>query len=139
VPDPVPTIVVDASALLAFLFRERGWQTVEVLLERAHVVAPAPVVVETLYRAAERGHGLPMPEIKSALLALGMTIESVTEADTLRAADLIFSSRRTSRAGSLSLGDGLCLAVAERLGATITGGDHHWESLDLEVEFLAFR
>ena len=130
---------MDASALLAFLFRERGWQTVEVLLKRAHVVAPAPVVVETLYRAAERGHGLPMPEIKAAMLALGMTIESVTEADTLRAADLIFSSRRSSAPGSLSLGDGLCIAVAERFGATVTGGDHHWESLDLEVEFVPFR
>lgn len=138
-PGPRVVVVVDASALLAFLFRERGWQTVETLLRHARVVAPASVMVETLYRSVERGHGLPMVEIQAALHGLGLTIEPVTDADTVRAAELILGSRARPESGSLSLGDGLCLAVAERLGATVTGGDLQWESLDLTVSFLPFR
>jgi PIN domain nuclease of toxin-antitoxin system len=49
-------------------------------------------------------------------------------------------ARRQARgAGSLSLGDGLCIAVAERLGLPVTGGHQHGEALDLAVEFVPFR
>jgi PIN domain nuclease of toxin-antitoxin system len=49
------------------------------------------------------------------------------------------SKSASSPAGSLSLGDGLCIAVAERLNLPITGGDLYWETLDLRVKVLSFR
>jgi PIN domain nuclease of toxin-antitoxin system len=49
------------------------------------------------------------------------------------------SRSASSPAGSLSLGDGLCIAVAERLELPITGGDLYCETLDLRVKVLSFR
>ena len=49
------------------------------------------------------------------------------------------SKSASSPSGSLSLGDGLCIAVAERLELPITGGDLYWETLDLRVRVLSFR
>ena len=49
------------------------------------------------------------------------------------------SKSASSPAGSLSLGDGLCIAVAERLELPLTGGDLYWETLDLRVRVLSFR
>ena len=129
-------VVLDASALLAWVMRERGSETVDVLLPYA--VVPVSAMVETLYRAAELGHQLPMADLHRDLLSMGLVVEPVAESDALRAAQLIGGSRR-GRGGSLSLGDGLCLAVAERLGLTVTGGDQMWEALDLAVDHRPFR
>jgi ribonuclease VapC len=130
-------IVLDASALLAWVLNERGAKTVDRML--AVGVAPASVVVETLYRAVEKGHRLPPEQLREALLEMGLVIDPVTGEDVVRAADLIAASRQAPGEGSLSLGDGLCIAVAERLQLPITGGDQHWETLDLDVSHLPFR
>ena len=67
-------------------------------------------------------------------------VEPVITKDAIRAADLIAASKAASSpAGSLSLGDGLCIAVAERLELPITGGDLYWETLELRVKVLSFR
>ena len=129
-------VVLDASALLAWVMRERGAETIDVLLPYA--VVPVSALVETLYRARELGHGLGSADLHRDLLSMGIAVEPVTELDALRAADLIAASR-AGRSGSLSLGDGLCLAVAERIGLTVTGGDQLWETLDLAVDYRPFR
>lgn len=129
-------VVLDASALLAWVLRERGAGTIDVLLP--HAVVPVSALVETLYRARERGHGLATADLHHALLSMGIAVEPVTAADAARAADLIIGSK-ARRGGSLSLGDGLCLAVAERVGLTVTGGDQFWETLDLTVDYRPFR
>jgi PIN domain nuclease of toxin-antitoxin system len=103
---------------------------------------PASALVEALYRARERGHRLPSARLRDDLLGLGVRVAPVTDADTVRAADLIEASRAArTEADSrcLSLGDGLCLAAAERLNLTVTGGDRHWASCGLRVSFLPSR
>lgn len=134
-------VVVDSSAILAWLFGEPGRETVDKLL--AVSIAPASVLVEVIYRADERGHKSSPEQIYEDLLNMGLVVEPILEVDALRAAELIAISRRSSRAsgkpGSLSLGDGLCLAVAERLAIPVTGGDRYWEGCDLNVEYLPFR
>ena len=130
-------VVLDASALLAWVLHERGATTVDQML--AVGVAPASVLVETLYRAVEKGHRLQPEQLHEALLEMGLNVEPVTGEDVVRAADLIAASRQAHGAGSLSLGDGLCIAVAERLQLPVTGGDQHWETLDLTVSYLPFR
>lgn len=133
-------VVVDASALVAWACREPGAETVDRLLSIA--VAPSSVMVETLYKCRERGHRMPPAELHDMLLVMGLRVEPVTDEDTVRGAELILQSRVTATKKdkrTLSLGDGLCLAVAERLNLTVTGGDDHWASLDLSVKYLPFR
>jgi PIN domain nuclease of toxin-antitoxin system len=97
-------------------------------------------MVETLDRAADRGHRQPSDDLHRDLLALGVQVAPLSDADTVRAADLIHASKQSTRPGSLSLGEGLVLATAERLALPVTGGDQHWETLDdLQVAYLPFR
>jgi len=137
VSPPSHRVTLDASALLAWVLHERGFETIDKVLPIA--VVPVSAMVEVLYRAVERGHRLSPGQLHADLLALGLTVEPVTDADTERAAELIVSSKATPGRGSLSLGDGLCMAVAERLGLPLTGGDNYWSQVPLQVEFLPFR
>lgn len=130
-------MVLDASALLAWLLKERGVETVDRVLPVG--VVPVSALVETLYRAVEKGHRLPAEQLQEALLEMGLAVEPVLGEDALRAAELIATSRQSPAAGSLSLGDGLCIAVAERLQLPVTGGDQHWETLNLTVRYFPFR
>lgn len=133
-------VVLDASAVLAWVLREQGHKVIDRLL--ASAVLPSSAMVEVLYRAPERGHRLTPTQLHDDLLALGLDVEPATDDDTVRAAELITASRlaRTpADSRSLSLGDGLCLAVAERLGLPVSGGDEHWTTVDMNITFLPFR
>ncbi len=134
---PPRKVALDASAVLAWVLRERGHDVIDQLLSFA--VVPASAMVETLYRARDKGHRLSSDALHADLLALGLTVEPVTDADTVRAAELIAASKVDPSPGSLSLGDGLCIAVAERLGVTLTGGDRYWSQVRSTVPFLPFR
>jgi hypothetical protein len=72
------------------------WHVVDKMLEVA--IIPVSALVETLYRAAESGHGLPAAELYESLLQLGVEVECVWPQDVVRAAELIARSRadRTS-------------------------------------------
>ncbi len=133
-------IVVDASALLAWLLNERGGETINKILDLS--IAPVSVVVEVLYRAGERRLKTPPLQILQDLESVGVSIEPILPIDSLRAAELITIShkkRKSKEDSSLSLGDGLCIAMAERLGLPLTGGDKYWNECDLQVEFYLFR
>lgn len=133
-------VVLDASAVVAWLMKERGYQTVDKLLPVA--VVPSSALAESLYRAVERGHALPAEELYHALLVTGISVEPVTESDAVRAGELIAWSRTQDEDQldrSLSLGDGLCIAVAERLGLLVTGGDEYWETVPMAAEYVPFR
>ena len=99
-------------------------------------------MTEALYRCKEKGHRLGSDDLHQSLRAMGVAVEPISEADGLRAAELIFESRSVRKSSTdryLSLGDGLCLAVAERLELPVTGSDYHWETLSISVRFLPFR
>jgi ribonuclease VapC len=82
-----------------------------------------------------------LTQLMEHVLAMGLAVEPLMPGDVLRAAELIAHSRaaRDRTEDSLSLGDGTCLAVAERLGLPVTGGDRLWADLPLTVRFLPFR
>ncbi len=131
-------VVLDASAILAWMLKETGFQVIDRLMPVA--VAPASAMTESLYRARQRGHRMEISEAFHHLISYGLQVEGVYEADSVRAAELIWQSRETvGVVESLSLGDGLCIAVAERLNLVITGSDRYWETLDLAVPFHNFR
>ncbi len=131
-------VVLDASAILEWLLARHAKDTIDKLLPVA--VIPASALTEALYVAQLRGHGLAPDELAAALLSLGVLVEPVTVSDAVRASELIAVSRRGEPSvGSLSLGDGLCIAVAERCELPVVGGDLYWETLDVRVKVLSFR
>ena len=133
-----PRVVLDASAALEWLLARKHKLVIAKLLPVA--VLPASALTEALYNAVLAGHALDPQSLYEALLVAGVRIEPVTAVDSIRAGELIASTRlANSAAGSLSLGDGLCIAVAERLDLTVTGGDQFWETLDLRVSYMPYN
>lgn len=133
-------VVVDASAVLALVLREKAAPVVAQVLPYA--VLPAPNMTEVLYRAKERGYRNTPQTLHDTLLETGLHVEPFADEDTVRAAELVAASRAAKTAAddrSLALGDGLCIAVAERLGLPVTGGDTHWGTLDLRTKFYPLR
>lgn len=107
--------VLDASAVLAYLFGESGAQKVDARLDGA--VIGAANWSEVMGRL---GTPLDWSLADALLVSRGVTVEPVTKADGLRAAQL-----RAQRK-SLSLGDRLCLALADRLGVDVMTADRAW-------------
>ncbi|MFT3799424.1 PIN domain-containing protein [Microbacterium sp.] len=111
------SVVVDASAVLAFLRDEPGAERVEVALDDGAVIGAANWS-EVAQKVRLHGDGWPVS--RALLESYGLVIEPVTRADAEHAA-------ATWRAGSgLSLADRLCLALGTRLGATVLTADTAW-------------
>jgi PIN domain nuclease of toxin-antitoxin system len=110
-------MVLDASALLAFLQGEEGADHVEEELPSSLVGAAnwSEVAQKVIARGAD------WPVARALLMSYGLRVEAVTEADAERAATMW-------RAGSgLSLGDRLCLALGHRLKAPVLTADRAWD------------
>jgi PIN domain nuclease of toxin-antitoxin system len=75
------------------------------------------------------------------IVSMGAHIEPFLDLDAVRAAELLlFSAAHPGPDGeSLSLGDGQCIAVAERVDLPVVGDDQLWTALPLTVKFHSFR
>lgn len=109
-------MVLDASALLAFLQDEQGADRVEE--ELPHGIVGAANWSEVVQKIVARGADWSVA--RALLLSYGLRVEAVTEADAERAAIMW-------RPGAgLSLGDRLCLALGYRSGAAVLTADRAW-------------
>lgn len=109
-------IVLDASAVLAFLQGEPGADRVESAL--AESVISAANWSEVAQKVMSRGGDW---SLAAGLLEhYGLRVEPVTAADAVRAAQL------WRKGSGLSLGDRICLALAGRLAATALTADQAW-------------
>jgi PIN domain nuclease of toxin-antitoxin system len=110
-------IVVDASALLAFLLGERG----EDVVERALITGATCSTVnwsEVAQKARAAGRDW---QVASQLLrSYDLRLEPVSAEDAEAAAEMW-----EPRTG-LSLADRLCLALAERLDVAVLTADRSW-------------
>lgn len=108
-------VVLDASAVLAFLQGEVGGSDVDARLDGAVVGAANWSEV-----VARLGGGVDSSLADAILVARGVSVEPVTKADGHLAA--------TIKAGrpSLSLGDRLCLALGKRLRVDVLTADRAW-------------
>ena len=114
-------VVLDASAVIALLFKEPGAEAV-----RAHLrtgVIGAANLAEVLAKLSD--HGLPAPEAARAVAILGLEVASMTEAQAQRSAEL----RPATRPAGLSLGDRACLALAAELDAPALTADRGWDAV----------
>ncbi len=134
--------VLDASAILAVLFRERGSETVLKVIEAGAVTTPTGLA-EALTVAQRLGHRRSRSDLVDDLTELGLDVEPLLAQDAAEMAHLLITASVASQSqpklGSLSLGDAACLSVATRLGLPVVVSDGTWEALDLRVKVLPFR
>jgi ribonuclease VapC len=124
-------IALDASALLAFLFREEGHERVESVIETACVSAVN--LAEVIGRFTRDGH--------EALDVLRHISSTAIEVVPFTAADAALSAAllpRTKRLG-LSFGDRACLALALARGIPALTADRAWKHLGVGVEVQVIR
>ncbi len=123
------TTVVDASVVLVWLQDELGADAAEPLLMEGLIgAANWSEVVQKV-----RQHGAD-PEVAARLLnSFGLRVADVTQEDAEAAAGI------WQRDSALSLGDRLCLALAERLGLPVATADAEWRGLSTGPEIIFIR
>lgn len=124
-------VVLDASALLAWLFEEQGSEVVEAWLATAVL---STVNLAEVRQKLER-RGVDAERTVRRLRLLGVRTEPFSDDDAARAADLWSAGR----AIGLSLADRCCLAVAGRLDAPAVTADRSWSGIDLPIEVRVIR
>ncbi|MER3444706.1 MAG: hypothetical protein C4331_19390 [Meiothermus sp.] len=114
-------VVIDASAILAYLQNEEGAEAVEAALEAG--VISAVTFTEVLGKLI--GKGVPANQAEADLEELGL--EVVDYGQELARAAAYFYARRSPY--NLSLGDCAVLALGEHLGLPILTGEREWAKL----------
>jgi ribonuclease VapC len=125
------TLVLDASALLAYLQDEPGSEMIDkVLAESVMSSVNWAEVVQKSIAAGVNTDGM-----LDDLQALGLRIEPFTTEDGELAGKLW---RHTHQAG-LSLGDRSCLSLGLRLKVPVLTSDRAWTSLSLSLDVQVIR
>lgn len=112
--------LLDASAVLAFLQGEPGQDVVRLALQSGSCVVTAANQAEIIAKILDRGAD--PGTVKAVLGALGYAVIDVGAQD----GEIAGWMRSQTRAIGLSLGDRLCLAVAQRLNAVVLTADRLW-------------
>ena len=125
------TIVLDASALLAYLKGESGEEVVDGVLAESAIssVNWAEVVQKSI------SAGVEVDGMLDDLQALGLKVEPFTPEDGERTGRLWEQSRQAG----LSLGDRACLSLGLRLGVPVLTSDRAWASLNLSLDVQVIR
>jgi len=124
-------VVLDSSALLAWLAGEAGAERVEQALGDALISSVN--VAEVLTKLADRG--VTEPERRRIIKNIGLTVIDFDEAAAWTSAGL----RAATRAIGLSLGDRACIALALGRRVPALTADRKWSKLDLGVEIRVIR
>lgn len=123
-------LVLDASALLAYLQRERGYERVQQALAQGAAMSTVNLA-EVYAKAAERA--ISIRELAERLQVLGLNGVAFTEEDARISAAL----HPDTRALGLSLGDRACLALGSRLRVPVLTTDRTWKRVrSARVELL---
>ncbi len=122
--------VLDASALLAFLRKEKGGARVEKVLHRS--VISAVNLSEVVAKAISEGGTL--ETITNLLASLSMRVVPFEAEDAFLTASL---RSPTARHG-LSLGDRSCLALGLKTGLVVMTAERNWPN-DLGVRIETIR
>ena len=115
-------IVLDASAVLAFLGEEPGGDAVREAIRGGSAVCSAANWAEVAQKSVVTGRAWGVARM--TLMARGLQVEPVIIEDAEYAAALWPTHQ------SLCLADRLCLALAHRLGAEAWTADSAWGSGD---------
>ncbi|MHC5862099.1 PIN domain-containing protein [Nostoc sp.] len=125
------TVVLDASALLAYLKDEAGADVVEAIL--AESVISSVNWAEVIQKAI--AVGVLIEGMLDDLQALGLVVEPFTPEDGEVAGRLW----EQTRSFGLSLGDRACLSLGLRLNVPVLTADRTWANLTLSVDVRVIR
>ncbi len=125
--------VLDASAILAALFREPGADVVEAHYEAG--VVSSVNLSEVVSKLSDRG--MPSVEAREFLFGLGLAVRPFDA----RLACIAGSLRDATRSIGLSLGDRACLALGIAEGVPVVTVDRKWAEISeaVGVEVLLAR
>ncbi len=123
--------VLDASAVLALLQREKGHEEVVAVVGEAKVSAVN--LAEVGSQLADKGR--PMTQVRATLDGLGLDIVPFDEEQAFEVARL----RPLTRSLGLSLGDRACLALAVLRGVPAMTADRTWSALRLGIDVRVIR
>ena len=124
-------VVLDASALLAFLRKEKGAERVQEVLGSACISAVN--LSETIVKLAE--YGKPVEEIVSHIDLLQIPVVAFD----VELARMAASLREPTRAAGLSLGDRACLALALKKGLPALTTEKAWLECKVGVKVIKIR
>jgi len=124
-------IVLDASALLAFVNREPGEEKVTAVLGEAMISAVNLCEVVTKLALRNSSPHRVLTELTEFELEVVGFDRALAEAAGLLAV--------RTRGQGLSLGDRACLALARREGATVLTADNAWRKVDLGIDIQFIR
>jgi len=127
----VNSVVLDASAIIAFLLQEPGAAIVGEYLTDG--IASAVNIAEVVTRLSDLDMG--DVQIRRSMSVLGLEIRPFD----LEAAYAVAVMRAKTRNKGLSLGDRACLALANQLGVPALTADRVWAELDIDVEIQLIR
>ncbi len=133
----MPAVVLDASALLAYLQDETGAEVVADAIALGVAISTVNLA-EVFSRVADRGADparLQQQMADQGLLGGAIVVEPLTTADAVETARL----RPLTRTSGLSLGDRACLALATRCNAPVLTADTAWAGLDLPLDIRQIR
>lgn len=125
------TVVLDASALLAYLQDEPGGEVVDGVL--AESVISSVNWAEVIQKAIAAGADV--DGMLDDLQALGLAVEPFTIED----GEMTGRLWQQTRQYGLSLGDRACLSLGLRLGVPILTSDRTWASLNLSLNIQVIR
>ncbi|WP_420594751.1 PIN domain-containing protein [Deinococcus sp.] len=121
-------LLLDASALIAFIRREPGGETVlQALMDGKNAVLVGSVqLVEVEGKLVSDGSFTPQ-QVRARIRQLGQVLDVVAfNAQAQDAAGFYYARRKPY---DLSLGDALCLGLAEVLKADVMTAKRGWASL----------
>ena len=126
--------MIDASAVLAYLFEERGGDEARAWMDRGATISTANAQ-EVMAKLVDRGTSREDARADVDLLTLDMidlTVEDAEEAAAMIA---------LTKPYGLSAGDRCCLALGRRLGLPIVHAEQRWQALadDLGIELVLVR
>ena len=124
-------VALDASALIAFLFREPGHERVAARLDAACISSVN--LVEVLFRLHREG--VDIDDSYREIARLQIEEVAFEPRDVKVVAGLIAETRPAG----LSLGDCACLALAKARGIPAVTADRAWAKLDVGVEIELIR
>ncbi len=125
------TVVLDASALLAYLQDEPGDEAVEAVL--AESVMSSVNWAEVVQKSV--ASGVLVDGMRKDLEALGLMIAPFSPEDAEMAGQLWLQTRQAG----LSLGDRACLSVGMRLNVPVLTSDRAWATLGLALDVQVIR
>jgi PIN domain nuclease of toxin-antitoxin system len=123
--------VIDSSVLLAAINKESGGDKLVAYLNDS--VIPVTTYTEVVTRLLDAE--MPFDEAERLMSGFRLPAIDVTLALAKRAAEF----RSVTRAYGLSIGDRICLAVAESLGATAVTADRQWAGVRLGIPIELIR